>query len=73
MNPTHPIRHRDGSGPDRRYTVALEYCGHPEPRHVARFCGEFIGQRQSHGAAVLLCIGNRNVREGAVIVTEKTA
>lgn len=28
---------------DRRYTVRLEYCGYVQPRHVARFCGEWIG------------------------------
>lgn len=30
--------------PDNRYTITLEHCGYPEPRHVVRFCGDWIGQ-----------------------------
>lgn len=29
---------------DRRYTIAREYCGYAQPRHVARFCGDWLGQ-----------------------------
>ncbi len=38
---------------DARYTVALEYCGHEKPRHVLRWCGEFIGSFNSYAAAVV--------------------
>lgn len=36
---------------DPRYTVALEFCGYDTPRHVARFCGEWIGQAKSASKA----------------------
>lgn len=55
---------------DSRYTVALENCGHASPRHVLRFCGDFIGSFQSYPAAVLRATGHRNARSGEV-VTEK--
>ena len=29
---------------DKRYTIALEYCGYPTARHVVRFCGQWLGQ-----------------------------
>lgn len=35
------IAHSDGSR-DGRYSVTLEYVGHPAPKYVARFCGDFI-------------------------------
>lgn len=28
--------------PDKRYTADAEYCGHETPKHIARFCGEWI-------------------------------
>ena len=36
---------------DRRYTINLEYCGHARRRHVARFCGAWLGQAASRTAA----------------------
>lgn len=68
----YPITLRDKSGPDRRYSVSAEYCGHDKPRHVARFCGEWIGSAGSYQAAALLLAGHRSVREGKEIVTEQT-
>jgi hypothetical protein len=69
----YPVTHRDRSSADKRYTVTMEHCGHPKPRYVARFCGEFLGSSIHYGSAVLFCIGNRSVREGAAIVTEIAA
>lgn len=28
---------------DDRYTIAKEWCGHPQMRWVIRFCGEWVG------------------------------
>jgi hypothetical protein len=66
----HPIYHAGGRTPDLRYSVRKEYCGHETARYVARFCGDFIGQSISYTSAALLCVGHRNVRNGAAIVEE---
>ncbi len=58
---------------DRRYSVNSEWCGYDKPRYVARFCGEWIGQSISYSAAVLMCVGHKSVRNGAEIITEKSA
>lgn len=58
---------------DARYTVALEYCGHEKPHHVARFCGDWIGQSASYPMAVMLCTSHRLQRNGALVVVEKLA
>lgn len=42
---------RDVQG-DGRYSVRLEWCGHPSRRWVARFCGEWIGCAESRADAV---------------------
>lgn len=68
----HPITHHDGTT-DKRYSVEREFCGHPEPRWVARFCGEWIGQSISRASASLRCAGHQAVRNGAEVVTEKRA
>ena len=68
----HPVTHLDRSGPDRRYSVALEWCGHATPHYVARFCGEWLGQSKFYASAMMLCVGESNVRNGAEIITEKT-
>lgn len=41
--------------PDPRYTVNLEACGQPMPQFVARFCGQWIGWRETREQAVALC------------------
>lgn len=38
------IRNHFNNKLDKRYTVTLEFCGYAQVRHVARFCGEWIGQ-----------------------------
>lgn len=48
---------------DPRYTVALEYCGYAKPRHVARFCGEWIGQGERASDVVMLCLAHADKRE----------
>lgn len=42
---------------DARYSFSFEYCGHPEPRHVARFCGSWIGSAESLEEAHALAWG----------------
>lgn len=39
---------------DRRYTIRREWCGQPDKRWVARFCGEWIGQAGSRDVAIEL-------------------
>jgi hypothetical protein len=48
--------------PDARYSIAQEYCGHAEPRFVARFCGEWIGQSKFYASALSMavCAAARN-------------
>ena len=53
-NNEYPITHILNNQTDGRYTVRLEYCGHPEKRYVARFCNEWIGQSLNYGLAVIL-------------------
>lgn len=60
---THPI------SSDARYTVSREYCGYADPRFVARFCGEWIGQDKSYPVAVMLVTGHRLKRSGALVIT----
>ncbi|NBU79676.1 MAG: hypothetical protein EBS50_11515, partial [Sphingomonadaceae bacterium] len=58
---------------DKRYTIAQEFCGYPEPRWVARFCGEFIGQSKFKGSAMMLAIGHKAKRNGALVIEAITA
>lgn len=41
------VRNHLDNREDDRYSVDLEYCGEPYRKHVARFCGEWIGQASS--------------------------
>jgi len=50
-------------GIDRRYSVALEYCGRETPRHVARFCGDWISQHETESAAARACREHATARE----------
>lgn len=63
----HPVKS------DSRYTVRKEYCGHAEPRFVARFCGEWIGQSKFYTSAVALCVGHKARMNGALVIEEKRA
>lgn len=53
--------HEDGT-PDTRYEIELEYCGYPEARPVARWCGEWIGSADTKVRAALLCVDHSNAR-----------
>lgn len=56
--------HEDGTL-DGRYAVQLEFCGHADPRPVARFCGEWVGSADTHLRAALLCVAHSNARRVA--------
>ena len=47
---------------DRRYTINLEYCGHARRRHVARFCGDWLGQAASRTAALAITTAHAALR-----------
>ena len=47
---------------DRRYTINLEYCGHARRRHVARFCGDWLGQAESRTAALAIATAHAVLR-----------
>lgn len=55
---------------DHRYTVEKEFCGHPAPQFIARFCNEWIGQSQFYSSAALLAIGHDANRRGLPIIEE---
>lgn len=55
---------------DERYTVSKEFCGYIEARHVARFCGEWIGQSKFYGSACMLCVGHS---QSGPVIEEVTA
>lgn len=44
---------------DGRYTIGLEFTGKPTRQYVARFCGDWIGARDSFDSALSLLIGER--------------
>jgi hypothetical protein len=47
-------KHANGK-PDTRYTVALEHTGHPQARHVARWCGDWVESAATKAEAWALC------------------
>ena len=52
---------------DSRYTVTKEHTGHASgPRYVVRFCGQRIDCRASYSAAVVLAVGDKARRNGAL-------
>jgi hypothetical protein len=67
---THPIKHSDGTV-DKRYSVALEWCGHSKQRLVLRFCGEWIDSFSNMPQATLRAIGHRNVMRGDAVFTNQ--
>lgn len=48
---------------DPRYTVSREFCGYKTARHVARFCGDWIGQGKDKSDAIMLCLAFADKRE----------
>jgi hypothetical protein len=71
MPANHPVTN-DGQ-PDRRYTITKEFCGYPDARFVARFCGDFIGQSLFYSSAVAKAVGHNAARKGALVITEVPA
>lgn len=49
--------------PDNRYTITREYCGHPEPRYIARFCGEWLGQSYNKSDAERIAAEHAEARQ----------
>lgn len=75
MNQT-PLYQRMPNGSERtdeRWTVTQEYTGKATPQFVARFCGDWIGQRSSYSSAVLLLAGERARHNGALVFVEQRA
>jgi hypothetical protein len=35
----------------KRFTLNIEYCGHPQPRPVIRYCGAFVASYESYNEA----------------------
>ncbi len=66
----YPVTHASG-GADKRYSVALEYCGAPGQRYVARFCDEWIGQSLDYPGAVLKAVCHNAIRNGALVIEEQ--
>jgi hypothetical protein len=54
---------------DRRYTISREFCGYAEARFVVRFCGDWIGQSRFYSSAVVMAVGEKARRSGALIIT----
>ena len=52
---------------DNRYTVSREWTGNAKPQFVIRFCGEWIASCQSYSAAVVLAVGEKARRNGALV------
>lgn len=48
---------------DERYTVAKEFCGYPQARWVARWCGDWLGQGKTKSDATLICIAHADKRD----------
>ena len=51
---------------DSRYSVTKEWTGHKKQQYVVRFCGEWLGSRQFRGSAILLVVGEKARRDGAL-------
>lgn len=48
---------------DKRYTIALEWCGWPERRYVVRFCGDWVGQDPTKAGAAMIYIAHADKRQ----------
>jgi len=49
---------------DKRYTIALEYTGHPQKQYVIRFNGAFISSDSELNGALMLAIFHQGERIG---------
>jgi hypothetical protein len=52
---------------DHRYIVTREWCGCEKPQFIIRFCGEWIDRRSNYQAAVVLAVGCKAIRDGALV------
>ncbi|WP_454887342.1 hypothetical protein [Sphingomonas oryzagri] len=59
--------------PDPRYSVAREYCGYPTPRHVARFCGDWLGQSATRAGALAIARAHHAVRRARIDLAQAEA
>lgn len=55
---------------DARYTITREHGGWPEkaPRHVLRFCGEFISSSPFYASMLIRAAGHKAERNGALVI-----
>jgi hypothetical protein len=51
---------------DRRYSIAREYCGHPKPRWVVRFCDLWIDHAGTRRAALIIAQDHQRRRLAAI-------
>ena len=56
---------------DDRYTINLEWCGHPGQRYVLRYCGDWIDSFSNLPAATLRAVGHKAATSGATIYTNQ--
>jgi hypothetical protein len=47
---------------DNRYTITLENVGFSSPRHVARFCGDYLGQNRVKSNAMEIAVSHNKNR-----------
>lgn len=65
--------HSSPSPRDARYSVAREYCGHPTARHVARFCGDWLGQSATRAGALAIVRAHSAVRRARIDLAQAEA
>jgi len=51
---------------DRRYRIAREYCGDLLPRHVVRFCGDWLGFGITRAAARAIVAAHQAARHAVL-------
>jgi hypothetical protein len=52
---------------DNRYTVHREHSGKAEPRHVVRFCGDWVGSAASRAEAFSILNTHKATRDAALL------
>lgn len=58
---------------DPRYTITREWCGHEKPRFIVRFCGEWVSDHTTQGAALMRATGEAAQRRGCLVLEEVTS
>jgi hypothetical protein len=54
---------------DKRYSIALEWCGHEKPMHVVRFCDRWVGCAINKTAAQRLA--NEHARQRNAVLFDR--